>query len=140
MGFISITEESTKVYATNVRLELQSKSIDSISHIDPFLLQDLSIAIEQGYRLQIVSNRDGRGATYKLKDALINTDALDSVMMLPLKLEVEINDNIQTHDFNISRIDPDTSYGSFENPKYYIYCDNSNEIGFRFWFFKNEQS
>jgi hypothetical protein len=55
-------------------------------------------------------------------------------MLLPLKLEVEKNGTIDKLDFNVSRIEPDTE--NFENPKYYIYCDNSNKIGFRFWFKK----
>jgi hypothetical protein len=134
MGFKSITEETTQVNATNVRLELQSKSNIVISPLDPFLLEDFSLAIEQAYRLEIMNNLDGRAATYRLRDALINIDALVSNMLLPLKLEVEINGNIDTLDFNISGIEPDA--GNFENPKYYIYCDNSNEIGFRFWFKK----
>ncbi|MCP1312137.1 hypothetical protein [Paenibacillus tyrfis] len=138
MGFKSVTEQTTKINATNVRLELQSKSNKVISQLDPFLLEDFSLAIEQAYHLEIMNNLDGKAATYRLRDALINIDALVSNALLPLKLEVEINGNIDTLDFNISRIDPNTSYGSLENPKYYIYCDNSNEIGFRFWFLKNK--
>lgn len=136
MNFKSVTEESTLVNATNVRLELQSKTDSVITQLDPFFLEDFSLSIEHGYRLQIMNNLDGKAVTYKLKDALIDIDALISNMLLPLKLKVEINDTNDTLDFNISRIDADTSYGSLENPKYYIYCDNTNEIGFRFWFFK----
>ncbi|MEC0238204.1 hypothetical protein P4H71_28220 [Paenibacillus kribbensis] len=137
MGFKSVSEETTRVNATNVRVELQSKSNKVISQLDPFLLEDFSLAIKQEYRLQISNNLDGKATTYRLRDALINIDAFVSNMLLPLKLEVEINGNIDTLDFNISQTEPNTSSG-MENPKYYIYCDNSNEIGFRFWFLKNE--
>jgi len=136
MSFKSITEETTIVNATSLRIELESKSSKVVSQLDPFLLEDFSLAIEQGYRLEIMNNRDGKSVSYRLRDALINIDALVSNMLLPLKLEVELNDNIDTLDFNISRVEADNSYGSFENPKYYIYCDNSTEIGFRFWFKK----
>ncbi|MGY3386786.1 hypothetical protein ACVWZB_004740 [Paenibacillus polymyxa] len=135
MGFKSVTEETTRVDAAFVRQELQSKSKNIISQLDPFLLEDFSLAIKEAYHLEILNTLDGKYTTYRLRDALINIDAFDGNMLLPLKLEVEINGNIDTLDFNISRIEPNTS--NFENPKYYIYCDNSNEVGFRFWFKKN---
>jgi hypothetical protein len=137
MGFKSVKEEATRVDATHVRVELQSKSNKVISQLDPFLLEDFNLAIKQEYRLEIMSNRDGRSATYRLIDALIDIDALVSTMVLPLKLEVELDGNTNTLDFNISMTEPNTSSG-MENPKYYIYCDNSSEIGFRFWFKKNK--
>ncbi|MFM9280913.1 hypothetical protein [Paenibacillus jiagnxiensis] len=137
MGFKSVAEETTRVDATHVRVELQSKSSEVISQLDPFLLEDFSLAIKQEYRLEIMSNRDGRFGTYRLIDALIDIDALISNMVLPLKLEVETDGNTKTLNFNISQIEPNTGSG-MENPKYYIYCDNSNEIGFRFWFKKNK--
>ncbi|TVX85568.1 hypothetical protein [Paenibacillus agilis] len=139
MSFISVTEETTKISAANVKRELQTNRSTVVSQIDPFLLHDFSLAIEGNYRLQIMNNLDGKTETYRLRDALINIDTLVQNMLLPLKLEVELNGNIVTLDFNISRIDPDTSPGSHENPKYYIYCDNSNQIGFRFWFIKNNK-
>jgi hypothetical protein len=134
MVFKSVTEETTQVNVTELKVELESKSKKVISSLDPFFLEDLSLAIAQSYRLQIMNNLDGNIETYRLRDALIDIDDFFSNMLLPLKLEVEINENIETLDFNISMIDAK----SFENPKYYIYCDNSNKIGFRFWFLKNK--
>lgn len=137
MSFKSVKEEQTRVEASNVRVELlQSKSDQVISHLDPFLLQDFYLAIEGKYRLEIQNNLDGETVTYSLKDALINIDAFISNMLLPLKLEVEQNGNMDTLHFNISATEANTSHGSLENPKYYIYCDNSENISFRFWFKK----
>lgn len=138
MGFTSVTEETTQANAINLKMELISKTMVQVSQIDIFLLTDLSSAIQQVYHLEILDNSNGLTETYRLKDALINIDTFASNMLLPLKLEVEINDNIETLDFNISRIDADTSSGSFDNPKYYIYCDNSNVKRFRFRFLKNK--
>ncbi|AOZ94908.1 hypothetical protein [Paenibacillus crassostreae] len=137
MGFKSVSEEITIVNAANTKAELQSKSNKVISQLDLFLLEDFSLAIKQEYRLEIMSNRDGRAATYRLTDALIDIDALVSNMVLPLKLDVEKDGNTKILDFNISKAEPNTS-SRMENPKYYIYCDNSNEIGFTFWFKKNK--
>lgn len=136
MGFKSVSEEKTLVKATEVIVELQSKSDKVISQLDPFLLEDFSLAIKQAYSLQVSNNNDGKAITYRLRDALINIDAFVSNMLLPLKLEVDVNGKIDTLDFNISRIEPNTN--DIENPKYYIYCDNSNKIGFKFWFLKNK--
>ncbi|MCW3793800.1 hypothetical protein OM416_19595 [Paenibacillus sp. LS1] len=138
MGFKSISEETTKVEAANVTFELQSKSNEVISQLDPFLLADFSLAIEQAYRLEITDNVTGKNTTYRLRDALINLDALVSTNILPLKLEVEIDGKTDTLVFNISETDADRSYVSRENPKYYIYCDNSDKIGYKFWFLKNK--
>lgn len=135
MGFKSVAEETTRVEAAHVRAELQSKTSKVVSQLDPFLFVDFSQAIQQVYRLEIMNNLNGEVATYILRDAQINIDAFVSDMMLPLKLEVEIDGNIDILDFNISMTEPNTSSG-MENPKYYIYCDNSDKIGFTFWFKK----
>ena len=137
MGFKSILEEDTIINATNIRIELQSKNNQVISQLDPFLLEDLSLAIQQKYHLQIMSNHDGKNDTYRLIDALIDIDALVNNMVLPLKLEVEMNGNTKILDFNISQTDYNKN-SAMENPKYYIYCDNSDEIGFRFWFIQKK--
>ncbi|SDM16056.1 hypothetical protein SAMN05428961_110113 [Paenibacillus sp. OK060] len=139
MGFRSVKEQQTRIDATNVSMELQTKSNRVISQLDPFLLEDFTLAIQQEYRLEVMGNRDGRSATYRLLDALIDIDAFvnSSNMVLPLKLEVELDGNTSTLDFNVSMTEPNTTSG-MENPKYYIYCDNSSEIGFRFWFKKNK--
>lgn len=138
MGFKSISEETTKVEASSVTFELESNSDEVISQLDPFLLADFSLAIEQAYRLEITDNVTGKQTTYRLRDALINLDDFVSTNILPLKLEVEIDGKTDTLDFNISETDADRSYVSRENPKYYIYCDNSDKIGYKFWFLKNK--
>lgn len=137
MGFKSILEKDTKINANNTRMELESQSNKVISQLDPFLLEDFSLAIEQKYHLEIMSNHDGKNDRYRLIDALIDIDALVNNMVLPLKLEVEMNGNTKILDFNISQTDYSKSAG-MENPKYYIYCDNSNKIGFRFWFIQKK--
>jgi hypothetical protein len=137
MNFKSVKEEQTRIEASNVRGKLlQSKSDQVISQLDPFLLQDFYLATEGEYRLEIQDNLDGETVTYSLNDALINIDALVSNMLLPLKLEVELNGNRDTLHFNISMTEANTSHGSLESPKYYIYCDDSENISFRFWFKK----
>ncbi|MBD7970359.1 hypothetical protein [Paenibacillus gallinarum] len=138
MGFKSVTEETTRVNADNVREDLQSRNNKYISQLDPFLLEDYCLAIDHTFRLEIMNNLDGKTVTYILKDALIDIDAFVENMLLPLKLKVEINGSDATLDYNISRVEAVQNSVSFENPKYYIYCDNSNEIGFRFWFLKNK--
>ena len=104
---------------------------------DPFFLEDLLKATNGEYKLII---RDGPYVTaeniYNLFDVEVDVNSLGS-QTVTYKLELfDKNSDFKTERiFNISNIEMNTLQK--DDPKYYIYCDGSDEISFGFIFLRN---